>query len=187
MPGVWIAIIQWLMERKQQIPLTPTWTPAQRASTKCALCHLFAASRFRKEKQPTERTAPWAITHGKTWKGTHGMGNLATCQICHDSKACARCHLVELPHSDDFPAVHGRQFLENPEACDRCHNRSFCRSCHKIQMPHPKGFLKDHSEQTKKLANELCDNCHVPADCDECHVRHTHPGDVDPKYFKMKE
>lgn len=162
----------------------------ENTSAKCELCHESATAPFRKDKQPTEKTGPWAITHGEGWKDTHGMGNLKTCQICHGSQEpnfCKRCHQIDLPHGDDFPGIHGRLSFENPETCSRCHNKSFCKSCHKIDMPHPKDFIKDHADRTTKSGEKVCYNCHVPTDCDDCHVKHTHPGNVDPKYFKLKE
>jgi len=158
----------------------------EEADAECELCHL-SDSPFREAKPPTERIGPWAITHGKAWSKTHGMGNLLTCQICHEADDCVRCHQIELPHGDDFPGIHGRLSMENPDACDRCHNRSLCESCHRIEMPHPETFIKAHSKQIKKLGKSICDSCHIQSDCDECHVRHTHPGNVDPKYFDLKE
>lgn len=142
------------------------------ASSNCDNCHTKDV-----EEKPRYISGPWAITHGRNWKKTHGMGNLKTCSVCHHKDYCKKCHTIELPHDKDiFAANHGKVALEFYSTCTSCHMESFCKNCHQIQMPHPENFLPEHSNITKKIGKENCLRCHIEPNCDECHARHIHPG-----------
>lgn len=146
----------------------------ENAPTNCDLCHAG--------KSTTERLTrgPWAITHGPAWQTTHGMGDLRTCDACHDDKKCASCHGIKLPHPMDFGSTHPQAALEQPDACDTCHDRiAFCDGCHGVPMPHPDGFLPEHSSLVSTTDDPKCVRCHKEAECTRCHVAHIHPGSTD--------
>ena len=67
-----------------------------RVRSDCNLCHV--------EKSEEERiqSGEWAVTHGSSWKTTHGMGDLKTCAACHPDDYCVRCHGIPMPHGRRF-------------------------------------------------------------------------------------
>lgn len=142
----------------------------ERASKDCAQCHTTEES-----KRPTQdATSVWSITHGPAREKTHGMGDLKTCNVCHGSEFCIRCHQIAMPHPEGFPGVHGKKFLEVGALCDRCHSRSFCEGCHETTMPHYAGFLSEHAKIVRKEGKQFCLRCHLKRDCNECHSKHKH-------------
>ena len=66
----------------------------------CDLCHQGrdAAARV--------KSSAFAVTHGPKWKTTHGMGDIATCTVCHAASDCADCHGAGVPHEPNFVDVH---------------------------------------------------------------------------------
>ncbi|MDO8886201.1 cytochrome c3 family protein [Candidatus Oleimmundimicrobium sp.] len=143
----------------------------KKAPTTCGLCHM------EKMKREVRTPGPWAITHGPTWERTHGMGNLTTCIICHETEKCERCH-IEMPHPESWPYIHGDEAKKGSigDDCCNCHLNSFCEDCHRFEMPHPFGFLPGHPGIVKKNGDEICYTCHIKGDCNACHERHMHPG-----------
>jgi hypothetical protein len=138
--------------------------------TKCTTCHAA------RSVQQRLRTGEWAVTHGPTWKQTHGMGDLKTCAACHPDDFCVRCHGMKLPHSPDFIRFHPVQAQTQRKDCEVCHKQAFCDSCHGMPMPHPADFTPSHSTIVKKQGQAACMRCHVQDDCTNCHVAHVHPG-----------
>ncbi len=143
------------------------------ASVACDLCHVKGA-----QGKPASDTS-WGVTHGPEWRTTHGMGDLRSCDACHDNGVCVRCHGTALPHPRGFYLQHGAEALETGAKCVSCHGRSFCDSCHGSPMPHPVGFLPAHSKLASGYADPACLNCHHREGCDKCHSAHTHPGRTD--------
>ncbi|MDO9556441.1 MAG: hypothetical protein Q7J82_02505 [Coriobacteriia bacterium] len=146
----------------------------ENASTNCDMCHAGKTTAQRLTR------GSWAITHGPEWQTTHGMGDLRTCDACHDDKKCASCHGIKLPHPKDFGSTHPQAALEVPESCDTCHDRAaFCDACHGVPMPHPDDFLPKHSSLVTTTSDPTCIRCHKESDCNRCHVAHIHPGSTD--------
>jgi len=153
----------------------------------CVVCHISSKAPHTCDTCHAGRVAtqrlqagPWQITHGASWKTTHGMGDLRYCQTCHASDYCVKCHGTVLPHPIDFPATHGAQAMKTDAKCTQCHDRtSFCDSCHGMEMPHPQGFLKNHSSIAKSSTDPTCLKCHLESDCTTCHETHIHPGSTD--------
>lgn len=146
----------------------------QGAAVACDTCHAG--------KSQAERLSqgPWAITHGSNWEQTHGMGDLRTCNVCHEPSKCAGCHGVDLPHPAGFGGTHSASAIAAPDSCGQCHDRTaFCNACHGIEMPHPQGFLPGHRDIATGYDDASCMTCHHRQDCDRCHVMHTHPGNTD--------
>lgn len=139
------------------------------AQVACDLCH--------DGRLPDNRIASgsFAITHGPEWQVTHGMGDSATCSVCHKPDDCVECHGQGLPHGADFITVHGAFAVDEASACDGCHEDTFCSSCHGTPMPHTDEFTRAHPVTAGEQA-DLCARCHAESDCTTCHEKHVHPG-----------
>lgn len=142
----------------------------EKISVKCDLCHIGRVS----AERPEDRE--FAVTHGPTWRQTHGMGDSATCYVCHSSDKCAGCHGPGVPHGTNFLESHTDYSTLAGAKCLDCHDRSFCDSCHGLPMPHPASFTPDHSGIVRDRGEGVCTRCHADADCDTCHTKHVHPG-----------
>lgn len=142
-----------------------------KAPVSCGTCHAG--------KLPTDRikTGVFAVTHGPQWRQTHGLGNLATCEVCHSVVECSDCHKTPVPHPADFGRTHGEFALADRRDCGTCHKQqSFCEGCHGVEMPHPSGFLRKHSKVATSVSDPRCARCHEETDCRRCHAKHVHPG-----------
>ena len=139
------------------------------APSECDLCHTT--------RRPSDRVASgtFAVTHGKDWLKTHGMGGADTCSPCHDSSKCAGCHGTGVPHVKDFVNKHSAPASDAGAQCEGCHTETFCTACHGVEMPHPVQFLMKHAEASEPDDGASCLRCHDPVDCTECHERHVHP------------
>ena len=137
--------------------------------TACDLCHEARGSKNRIE------SGTFAVTHGPQWRVTHGMGDSATCTVCHMSADCVECHGAGLPHEPGFIQTHADYSAQSNAQCADCHAQSFCDVCHGIPMPHPPEFTSGHS-QTAQAQPAVCARCHAESDCTTCHEMHVHPG-----------
>lgn len=137
----------------------------------CDLCHIDGSD-------PAVRVAKsaWRVTHGAGWEKTHGLGDLATCAACHTRDKCAKCHGVQMPHPENWKAVHGTGVdASRRTKCHECHAQSWCEACHGgVPMPHPQGFIKTHYDDVEKHGYETCLKCHLLTDCEACHVAGAH-------------
>ena len=141
-----------------------------RVRSDCTTCH---AARSMAQRVST---GEWQVTHGPSWKQTHGMGDLKTCSACHPNDFCVRCHGISLPHAPDFIKQHPQTALSNRASCSVCHQQSFCDNCHGLPMPHPATFTPLHPSYVKQNGQGVCLRCHIEDDCTNCHVKHVHPG-----------
>jgi len=147
----------------------------------CLACHMASknvACNLCHEGQQADarvKSVTFAVTHGAKWKTTHGMGDTATCNVCHKAKDCAECHGVGVPHEPNFVAAHSSYAAQTDARCASCHKEAFCLACHGMKIPHPAGFTQQHPAAAKKQP-ELCKRCHDDSDCTNCHVKHAHPG-----------
>lgn len=142
---------------------------AKQAATNCDLCHAG--------RRPANRIASgvFAVTHGPQWEKTHGMGDSATCSVCHTAATCESCHGVGLPHDANFMKEHSTFATDDKAKCSSCHTERFCSDCHGLAMPHPNKFVREHAQEARD-DRELCNRCHVSSDCMTCHEKHVHPG-----------
>lgn len=139
------------------------------ASTECDVCHVT------RDRDRRVSTGSFAVTHGKEWRKTHGMGNTATCTVCHTAAKCEKCHGAGLPHGKGFIDQHSEVSTSPAAKCTSCHEQRFCSDCHGLQMPHSKGFVRAHARRAE-ADPKLCRRCHAESDCVQCHVKHIHPG-----------
>jgi len=135
----------------------------------CDLCHEDRATVKR------VKFAAFGVTHGPKWKTTHGMGNAATCTVCHTERDCASCHGVGVPHAPKFVEVHASYVSDPKSRCSTCHKDAFCAGCHGTPMPHPASFTPKHAALSKAQP-QMCKRCHDETDCTNCHLKHVHPG-----------
>jgi len=82
---------------------------------------------------------PKPETHQKeNWKLQHkdeAKRNQEQCLTCHSQKGfCNRCHIVQVPHTEEFVTKHGPTAQEHLAACRNCHAEDFCQLCH-TEMP----------------------------------------------------
>jgi len=138
-------------------------------NVQCDLCHQGRDATAR------IKSSTFAVTHGPKWRSTHGMGSIATCNVCHSSSDCADCHGVGVPHEPSFIDEHSSFAAHEDARCASCHADSFCDGCHGIQMPHPARFTPRHSTAAKRQPKS-CTRCHAASDCTDCHEKHVHPG-----------
>lgn len=141
------------------------------ASEDCATCHTDSSV----QQASAEARGD---SHPEDWADRHGMGDQATCSLCHPSEYCQRCHKVLLPHDPStYIYSHGKEAVSaGAEACVPCHEQTSCAGCHKVPMPHDADYLQQHGNQALERGTQVCVECHAPADCDTCHLRHIHPG-----------
>jgi len=139
------------------------------ASTECDVCHV------EKGRQERVSTGVFAVTHGPNWRTTHGMGDTATCSVCHAADKCEKCHGAGLPHDKEFLAQHAAIAASPAAQCFTCHDDQFCSTCHGTEMPHTKSFTRGHAASAKDDP-QLCERCHADPDCTQCHEKHVHPG-----------
>jgi len=140
-----------------------------RASTECDVCH------EPRDRQERIASGSFAVTHGRTWRQTHGMGDVSTCAVCHSAADCGECHGAGVPHDAKFLQSHAETANQASARCESCHERSFCDGCHQTTMPHTRKFKTDHASAAK-ADRDLCARCHVDSDCTGCHEKHVHPG-----------
>ncbi len=146
----------------------------EHVSTKCDLCHAGKSSAERLTK------GSWTVTHGPQWETAHGMGDLRTCDVCHEARKCESCHQIPLPHPLDFGSTHPDAATSEPATCVKCHDRiDFCDQCHGVAMPHTPAFTEAHPTLVSSVDDARCVRCHRREDCIRCHVAHIHPGSTD--------
>lgn len=142
----------------------------QKGPTACDSCHAGQRQSARLS------IGPWQVTHGPTWRTTHGLGNLTYCVTCHPAGYCVQCHGLSLPHPSDFGTTHGSAAVRPGSTCVKCHEQKlFCDACHGLPMPHPTGFKAQHPTVAATMSDPRCIKCHVQSDCEACHVKHVHP------------
>lgn len=142
---------------------------AASANVACDLCHTGRRATARVS------SASFAVTHGRNWRTTHGMGDVATCTVCHKASDCRECHGAGVPHEAKFVEVHAEYATGSNARCSTCHEAAFCLDCHGTKMPHSTRFSRNHAKASKDDP-QLCERCHDGKDCTDCHLKHVHPG-----------
>lgn len=101
--------------------------------TTCKACHAAGDCSACHYDQP----------HPDNWPAVHGVRALEAASItdaclgCHKRAYCQSCHLVEMPHPDDWLPRHLKETEGyEDERCTRCHGKQDCTTCHEMHA-HP--------------------------------------------------
>ncbi len=88
--GVSTATRRSAMRRPRRGPESPSMNDctschvAENASIECEICHTGRSTTIRIAKPE------FGVTHGPTWRQTHGMGQMSSCSVCHAEDSCSR-------------------------------------------------------------------------------------------------
>ena len=127
---------------------------AEKVSIECETCHTGRSTTMRIAKPE------FGVTHGPTWRQTHGMGQMSSCSVCHAEDSCSDCHGPGVPHSSGFLLDHAAISMQDGAECLSCHDDAFCYSCHLTEMPHSSGFVETHSDTVEADGEAPCLRCH---------------------------
>ncbi len=143
----------------------------RKASTKCDTCHV------EKDRATARgRPASFAITHGKEWRKTHGMGNMANCSVCHTAAKCEKCHGVGLPHDKKFLEQHGAVRPDPAAKCSSCHDDRFCPGLSRHSGCRTPASSPGITLQRRGGPAISASGATPTRTARECHVKHVHPG-----------
>ncbi|MDO8886202.1 NapC/NirT family cytochrome c [Candidatus Oleimmundimicrobium sp.] len=124
-------------------------------TSKCMLCHVEDIG-----KRPRE-VMDYPKVH---------LESITSCDGCHDTKTCNKCHGIEMPHPPGFssPWQHAKlAAFEKQRVCLKCHSLDFCNKCHMFPG-HQYEFKPTHGSGGKTGSN--CSGCHRTKNfCDLCH------------------
>lgn len=128
------------------------------ASSECQVCH--------------PRGAEASIERSQAFGDSVDLPSRPSCGGCHSLKKCDACHVVRMPHSENFkePTQHAMlaAFDKKERACFRCHAPVDCTKCHRDFAAHVIGWEEKH--KTYPRNTEYCNWCHKTAQfCDVCH------------------
>lgn len=111
----------------------------------CAMCHTFHGSanprllmlpqsQLCEECHPGQDMRPeshQAETFKLKLHAEEARADRETCLMCHDeATSCQSCHVVKVPHADDFAVSHTEPAKQHLAACLRCHEEDYCKLCH---------------------------------------------------------
>lgn len=122
--------------------------------------------------QNCHRQRQKASPHPPGWRQAHGppaQEDPPTCQTCHSTAECNRCHGLPMPHPANWAVTHSRTGAYNRSLCNRCHNSQDCRDCHGLDLPHPPEWTPKQHQSAAKRNGALCRNCHTDWFCRSCH------------------
>jgi DmsE family decaheme c-type cytochrome len=87
----------------------------------CAMCHGDEVP-----KPDSHKNENWKKEHNEDAKQ-----NQEKCLTCHSQEGfCNRCHIVPVPHPEEFVTQHGPTAKEHLQACRNCHEDDYCLVCH---------------------------------------------------------
>ncbi|MBS3957052.1 MAG: NapC/NirT family cytochrome c [Clostridiales bacterium] len=112
--------------------------------------------------------------------GQHAVdanNEISACEVCHgeggaSAPFCKSCHVVDVPHPQEFKQFHASTGRNNPQACSNCHTYvELCSDCHHEGAVDGQPWLRVHADTTNEQGAEGCfEMCHDRAFCVECHT-----------------
>lgn len=104
------------------------------------------------------------------------LGERRTCEGCHSTEPCRKCHGLDMPHPPDFatPEQHAplAAFEGKQKLCYRCHEEADCRRCHQPFASHGPKWKQQHG-LAGRSPDLRCKDCHSRVQaaimCDLCH------------------
>lgn len=145
-------------------------TKFSRAPGACETCHPPGY----REPPKTHKASTFLAKHGEL----RAKAPLE-CAGCHTEENCAACHVVEMPHPEDWKGrAHARGFFDDgAKVCDRCHprgrsasQRDYCDKCHHKGGDASKAWVWAHPGVVKAKGAGQCLTCHSQATCSTCHA-----------------
>lgn len=113
--------------------------------------------------------------------GTHAELSAAqptSCEVCHGGDLpngnafCKGCHVLEVPHPQDFKDFHANTGKENPAVCANCHTYAeLCSDCHHEGAVDGTPWEQVHGGIVNDGGAASCfEKCHEQAFCVNCHT-----------------
>ncbi|MDZ4064280.1 MAG: NapC/NirT family cytochrome c, partial [Coriobacteriia bacterium] len=117
-------------------------------TTFCSDCHT------KKKPVPSSHAAKDWLRKKAEALGVHADGFKAqptSCEVCHGpnepngNKFCKGCHVLEMPHEQEFKNFHAKTGSSNRKACANCHTfKELCSDCHHEGAINGTPWLKVH-------------------------------------------
>jgi len=101
-----------------------------------------------------------------------------SCEVCHGGDApnnnafCKGCHVLEVPHPQDFKDFHANTGKADPGVCANCHTyRELCSDCHHAGAVDGTPWLQVHGGVVNENGAAACfEQCHQEQFCVGCHT-----------------
>jgi nitrate/TMAO reductase-like tetraheme cytochrome c subunit len=105
-------------------------------------------------------------------------GQPTSCEICHgegmpnDNAFCTSCHVLDMPHPQEFKQFHSKTGKDNPTVCSNCHTyRELCSDCHHTGAVDGTPWNNVHGGVVNEGGAAGClEKCHTQEFCVDCHT-----------------
>lgn len=138
------------------------------ASRQCEACHPNYYELLPASHEPADTwTQP---RHGKV-----ALDDREQCSMCHLANYCTQCHLVDMPHPDDWltgEAGHKARPADDAPICAQCHEAApdSCSTCHHSEHDPANGpWAENHYHVARAHGTVQCVECHAADFCHGCH------------------
>jgi len=112
--------------------------------------------------------------------GEHAVSatnEITACEVCHgeggpNSAFCKSCHVLDMPHAQDFKDFHAATGRSNPAVCSNCHTYvELCSDCHHEGAIDGQPWLRIHANTVNEQGGDGCfEKCHEKPFCVDCHT-----------------
>ncbi len=101
-----------------------------------------------------------------------------SCEVCHGGDIpngntfCKSCHVLEMPHPQDFKDFHAKTGRDNPAVCANCHTyKELCSDCHHEGAKDGTAWTQVHGPVVNDKGAAGCfEKCHQKDFCVGCHT-----------------
>ncbi len=101
---------------------------------------------------------------------------ITACEVCHgdggaNSDFCRGCHVLDMPHPQEFKEFHAATGLQDSAVCSNCHTYvELCSDCHHEGAIDGQPWLMVHANTVNDAGGESCFGlCHSREFCVDCH------------------
>jgi hypothetical protein len=112
--------------------------------------------------------------------GEHAVSandEITACEVCHgdggpNAAFCKSCHVLDMPHEQDFKDFHAATGRSDPAVCSNCHTyRELCSDCHHEGAIDGQPWLRVHANTVNEQGGDGCfEKCHAKESCVDCHT-----------------
>ncbi len=112
--------------------------------------------------------------------GQHAVdarNEITACEVCHgeggpNSAFCKGCHVLDMPHPQEFKEFHAATGRDNPAVCSNCHTYvELCSDCHHEGAIDGQPWLRVHADTVNDIGADGCFAvCHAKEFCVDCHT-----------------